>query len=106
MSSSGIPCPVCSNTQSSVVRTGPHQGYIGRRRQCDGCGHRFTTSERIPGSRPLHMEGGGICVGDLVQAVRFAISTPAEPGKIETEEKEKCPNPSTPTLPNTSPNSG
>jgi transcriptional regulator NrdR family protein len=38
-------CPKCSGTEHRVLQTDPAEGRITRRRQCDDCGARFTTSE-------------------------------------------------------------
>jgi transcriptional regulator NrdR family protein len=39
-------CPNCSSKQGTqVIDTRPRLKYIRRRRECFGCGHRFTTYE-------------------------------------------------------------
>ena len=42
-------CPFCNNLDSKVVDSRPDKGgsAIRRRRECEQCGKRFTTSERI-----------------------------------------------------------
>lgn len=42
-------CPFCSATEDKVVDTRPSDGeqIIRRRRECVGCGRRFTTYERV-----------------------------------------------------------
>lgn len=40
-------CPKCSSTESEVKDSRPHQDWIRRRRKCHGCGHLFTTYERV-----------------------------------------------------------
>lgn len=42
-------CPKCSNMDSKVVdsRMIEDGGVIRRRRECERCGHRYTTFERI-----------------------------------------------------------
>ena len=42
-------CPVCSNKNTSVVDSRPVEGgfSIRRRRECDKCHYRFTTTEEI-----------------------------------------------------------
>lgn len=42
-------CPVCSSLDDRVIdsRTSDDGGTIRRRRECSGCGRRFTTYERI-----------------------------------------------------------
>lgn len=41
-------CPACGNPGSKVIdsRPGPEGQEIRRRRECESCGHRFTTFER------------------------------------------------------------
>jgi len=45
----GVRCPVCANVDDKVVdsRLADDGGAIRRRRECLGCGRRFTTYERI-----------------------------------------------------------
>lgn len=47
-------CPACAHEHSRVVdsRAADEGGAIRRRRECEGCGSRFTTFERFEG-RPL-----------------------------------------------------
>ena len=47
-------CPSCGNPESKVVDSRPSEdgAAIRRRRECLGCGHRFTTYERL-GDNPL-----------------------------------------------------
>ncbi len=42
-------CPKCQHTSSKVLESRPIQvgNEIRRRRECNNCGHRFTTFERI-----------------------------------------------------------
>jgi len=44
-----VRCPVCSSLDDRVIdsRTSDDGGTIRRRRECSGCGRRFTTYERI-----------------------------------------------------------
>ena len=41
-------CPICGAVESKVIDSRPSDNYtaIRRRRQCEACGHRFTTYER------------------------------------------------------------
>lgn len=50
----GLPCPKCHHEESCVVDTRcvAHQPAIRRRRQCDKCGHRWSTYEQT--AAPLH----------------------------------------------------
>jgi transcriptional repressor NrdR len=42
-------CPACSATDTRVIDSRPAEGgqTIRRRRECEACGHRFTTYERL-----------------------------------------------------------
>lgn len=42
-------CPVCSVTDTRVIDSRPAEGgeAVRRRRECENCGHRFTTYERL-----------------------------------------------------------
>ncbi len=48
-------CPYCSATEDKVVDTRPSEDeqMIRRRRECIGCGRRFTTYERIDEELPM-----------------------------------------------------
>jgi transcriptional repressor NrdR len=48
-------CPFCSATEDKVVDTRPSEDeqMIRRRRECIGCGRRFTTYERVEEAMPL-----------------------------------------------------
>ncbi len=54
-------CPVCRNPNTKVLdsREGKDALSIRRRRQCEGCGHRFTTFERIEENLPVVLKRGG-----------------------------------------------
>ena len=54
-------CPVCRNPNTKVLdsRDGRDAASIRRRRQCEGCGHRFTTFERIEENLPVVIKRGG-----------------------------------------------
>ncbi|MGH2356089.1 MAG: transcriptional regulator NrdR [Chloroflexota bacterium] len=40
-------CPACKSEDLRVLETRDREAAIRRRRECGGCGHRFTTTERI-----------------------------------------------------------
>lgn len=40
-------CPFCASTNSRVIDTRSAEGGIRRRRECEDCGRRFTTYERV-----------------------------------------------------------
>jgi transcriptional repressor NrdR len=48
-------CPFCSATEDKVVDTRPSEDeqMIRRRRECIGCGRRFTTYERVEEALPM-----------------------------------------------------
>jgi len=52
-------CPVCSGDDCRVVDTRASGDGIRRRRACQGCGHRFTTFERIELRLPLVVKTDG-----------------------------------------------
>lgn len=54
-------CPFCSSDNSSVVdsRDSKDGEIIRRRRQCDACGKRFTTYERVEELLPLVIKKDG-----------------------------------------------
>jgi transcriptional repressor NrdR len=56
-----VKCPFCQNTQSSVVdsRDSKDGGTIRRRRECDACGKRFTTYERVEELLPMIVKKDG-----------------------------------------------
>ena len=51
-------CPFCSAVEDKVVDTRPsdNEQVIRRRRECIGCGRRFTTYERVDEILPLVLE--------------------------------------------------
>jgi transcriptional repressor NrdR len=54
-------CPFCSNEEDKVIdsRTSKDGREIRRRRECDGCGRRFTTYERVEESMPQVVKRDG-----------------------------------------------
>lgn len=54
-------CPFCSFPDSKVVDSRPDKGgaTIRRRRECESCGKRFTTYERVEEILPLVMKKDG-----------------------------------------------
>ncbi|MBN1427491.1 MAG: transcriptional repressor NrdR [Anaerolineae bacterium] len=53
-------CSCCGTGNTRVVATTTHSagGEIRRRRQCQNCGHRFTTIERVPVELPIVVKDG------------------------------------------------
>ena len=54
-------CPFCSVDQDKVIETRVSKdgNEIRRRRECEGCGRRYTTYERIEESMPLVVKADG-----------------------------------------------
>ena len=52
-------CPKCDHTKFEVLETRTSGDGIRRRRSCVGCGHRFTTFERIEKRTPLVIKKNG-----------------------------------------------
>ncbi len=54
-------CPFCGANEDKVIdsRTSKDGGEIRRRRECEGCGRRFTTYERIADALPVVVKRDG-----------------------------------------------
>jgi transcriptional repressor NrdR len=52
-------CPACDHPKSDVLETRASGDGIRRRRQCQACGERFTTHERIDRKTPLIIKKDG-----------------------------------------------
>jgi transcriptional repressor NrdR len=52
-------CPFCASTDSRVIDTRSAEGGIRRRRECEDCGRRFTTYERIAPLRLMVIKQDG-----------------------------------------------
>jgi len=52
-------CPTCEHPKSDVLETRASGDGIRRRRQCQACGERFTTHERIDRKTPLIIKKDG-----------------------------------------------
>ena len=54
-------CPFCSTTESKVIdsRVSKDGGLIRRRRECEDCGNRFTTYERVEEPLPAVVKKDG-----------------------------------------------
>jgi transcriptional repressor NrdR len=54
-------CPFCGNPEDKVIesRSSKDGGEIRRRRECESCGRRFTTYERIEESMPVVIKNDG-----------------------------------------------
>jgi transcriptional repressor NrdR len=83
-------CPYCGEVnQSRVIDTGPDQrGGIRRRRECEVCGRRFSTTERAIVHTPLLIKGNGereeFDREKLLRGVRIATAKrPISAGEID-----------------------
>jgi transcriptional repressor NrdR len=56
-----VRCPFCTNQEDKVIdsRVSKDGREIRRRRECDGCGRRFTTYERVEESMPQVVKRDG-----------------------------------------------
>ena len=52
-------CPTCQHLESKVVDSREARDSVRRRRECLGCGHRFTTFERIEFRLPVIVKKDG-----------------------------------------------
>ena len=52
-------CPFCTSTDSRVIDTRSAEGGIRRRRECQDCGRRFTTYERVAPLRLMVIKQDG-----------------------------------------------
>ena len=52
-------CPKCSSDNSSVIDSRGDGEAIRRRRECDACGYRFTTFERVELALPMIVKKDG-----------------------------------------------
>ena len=52
-------CPLCQHLESKVVDSREARDSVRRRRECLGCGHRFTTFERIEFRLPVIVKKDG-----------------------------------------------
>jgi transcriptional repressor NrdR len=52
-------CPFCSADSNQVIDTRPAPDAVRRRRQCDACGQRFTTYERVEEQRATVVKRDG-----------------------------------------------
>jgi transcriptional repressor NrdR len=55
-------CPFCAQLESKVIdsRTSAAGDVIRRRRECEGCGRRFTSRERVEDVLPVVVKKGGV----------------------------------------------
>ncbi len=83
-------CPSCSYADSRVVdsRTTKEGNAIRRRRECESCGHRFTTYERPEVAWPLIVKKDGTRVNYEREKVRVGIQKALEKRPVSAEDQE------------------
>jgi transcriptional repressor NrdR len=54
-----VHCPQCQHLDCKVIESRPSEERVRRRRQCQACGERFTTMERIEYKYPLVVKKDG-----------------------------------------------
>lgn len=82
--SSVMNCPACSSSDSRVVATVKEPGgEVRRRRECKGCGARFSTVERLEAATPLLVKQNGdreqFDRAKLINGIRMACAKRAVP---------------------------
>ena len=83
-------CPFCSHSESKVIdsRTTKEGNSIRRRRECEKCGHRFTTYERAEVSWPLIVKKDGTRVSYLRDKISIGIKKALEKRPVSAEDQE------------------
>ncbi|MBI2178199.1 MAG: transcriptional repressor NrdR [Candidatus Tectomicrobia bacterium] len=83
-------CPICSHPESRVVdsRMTKEGNAIRRRRECESCGHRFTTYERPEVAFPLIIKKDGSRVPYEREKIRAGIAKALEKRPVPAEEQE------------------
>lgn len=84
-------CPFCSFADSKVVDSRPDKGgsLIRRRRECESCGKRFTTYERVEENLPLVMKKDGRREPFDRQKLIAGIQKACEKRPVSVEEIER-----------------
>ena len=83
-------CPFCGNTENKVVdsRVSKEGDIIRRRRECDKCGERFTTHERIEEMLPLIIKKDGRREEFDREKIRKGLDKAFEKRQVGVEQKE------------------
>ncbi len=83
-------CPFCGNTENKVVdsRVSKEGDIIRRRRECDKCGDRFTTHERIEEMLPLIIKKDGRREEFDREKIRKGLDKAFEKRQVSVEQKE------------------
>ena len=83
-------CPACSSPDSKVIATVREAGgEVRRRRECKGCGARFSTVERVETATPLLVKQSGdreqFDRAKLINGIRMACAKRAVPAAAINE---------------------
>ena len=83
-------CPFCGNTENKVIdsRVSKEGDVIRRRRECDKCGDRFTTHERIEETLPLIIKKDGRREEFDREKIRKGLDKAFEKRQVGVEQKE------------------
>lgn len=84
-------CPFCSFHDSKVIDSRPDKGgiVIRRRRECESCGKRFTTHERVEDILPLVLKKDGRRENFDRQKVIGGIQKACEKRPVSVEQIEQ-----------------
>lgn len=82
-------CPFCGSTNSRVIDTRSGEGGIRRRRECEDCGRRFTTYERVAPLRLMVIKQDGRREPFDREKIVRGIQIACAKRPIETEEIEE-----------------
>ena len=82
-------CPFCASTESRVIDTRSAEGGIRRRRECQDCGRRFTTYERVAPLRLMVIKQDGRREPFDRDKILGGIQTACAKRPIDTESIEE-----------------
>lgn len=82
-------CPRCTSDKSAVVDSRGEESSIRRRRECQGCGFRFTTFERAELSLPMVVKKDGRREPFEREKVKAGIIRACEKRPVSMEAIEK-----------------
>jgi transcriptional repressor NrdR len=78
-------CPKCSSEKTSVTDSRSDGGAIRRRRECQVCGYRFTTYERVELSLPMVIKKDGRREAFDSEKIRGGFRRACEKRPVSTE---------------------
>jgi transcriptional repressor NrdR len=86
-----VRCPDCGHTASKVVdsRGGPEALEIRRRRECESCGGRFTTYERLETAPPMVVKRDGRREAFDPEKLRRALRTACRKRPVSADVIER-----------------